>query len=270
MGTIASILLGSACGSLAIAGVQASDLPTRKAAPIAYVKVCNIFGGSYFYIPGSDVCLKIGGVVRAEYYYRGGAPTSVANQAAYNLAGVAYWRDAIQWRARDYVTIDARSTTDFGDLRGYASVRYTNDSRPTSPFGGGKISAPGLPLGAKENAGSFQGLSNSQVNIDAAYVQWAGLTAGVAHSFFDFYTHNYEIGSYSVGTSDQPLDLVAYTLKFGGFSATASVEDPTSRRIGNSTADTTPGDVNPANSKTGAYLTYGALGRARHCRQPSP
>jgi Porin subfamily len=48
----------------------------------------------------------------------------------------------------------------------------------------------GLPPGAKENAGSFQGLTNRHVFVDAAFVQWAGLTAGVAHSFFDFHTHN--------------------------------------------------------------------------------
>ena len=114
-------------------------------------------------------------------------------------------------------------------------------------------------MGSKESAGLFQGLNNEQVYVDAAYVQWAGLTAGTAHSFFDFYTHNYEIQSLSMGVSDQPLDLVAYTAKFGGFSVTGSVEDPSSRRIGNSVADTTPGDVNPANSKTAAYFTYGPL-----------
>jgi hypothetical protein len=260
MKTLGSILLGSAMGLAIVGGAQGADLPTNKAAPIAYVKICNAFGAGYFYIPGSDTCLKIGGVVRAEYYLRPGAPSGVPNQFAYNLAGTVYTRDLIQYRAREYINVDARSTTDFGDLRAYASMRFTDDSLPAGPFGGGKVAAAGLPPGAKENAGSFQGLANQQVFMDAAFVQWAGLTAGVAHSFFDFYTHNYEIGSYSVGVSDQPLDLIAYTAKFGAFSATASAEDPTTRRIGNSTGDTTGTDVNPKlGGTTAAYLTYGAL-----------
>lgn len=258
MKILSSIPLVLAAGLLLVGGAQGADLPTREAAPAEYVRICGVGGVAGFLIPGSGVCLKIGGAVRAEYFYRGGAPTEVANQSAYNLAGMAYNRDAIQWRAREYVNIDARAPSDYGDLRAYAGLRFTDDSRPTAPFGGGKVAAVGLPLGAKESAGSFQGLPYQQAIIDAAFVQWAGLTAGVAHSFFDFYTHNYEIGNYSVGTSDQPLDLIAYTAKFGGFSATASAEDPTTRRIGDSTADVGVAQNNPTKTAA-AYLTYGPI-----------
>ena len=37
-----SILLGSAAGIVAVAGAQAADLPTKKAAPAEYVKICNV------------------------------------------------------------------------------------------------------------------------------------------------------------------------------------------------------------------------------------
>jgi hypothetical protein len=257
---VAQILLGaSALGAIAGAA-QAADLPTRKAAPAEYVKVCTAYGAGFFYIPGSDTCLKIGGVVRAEYYYRGNAPTNIPNQFAYSLNGMVYPRDTIQWRARYYLRADVRSPTEYGDLRAFTSIRFSNDSLPAGPFGGGKVAVPGLPAGAKANAGSFLGLPNEQVFIDSAYVQWAGLTAGVAHSFFDFYTHDYEIGAYSVGTSDQPLDLLAYTLKFGGgFSATISAEDPTTRRIGDSNLDIGVANNNPKNATTAAYLTYAGI-----------
>jgi len=258
MKNLGSILLGSAIGLALVGGAQGADLPTRKAAPIEYVRICSAFGAGYFYIPGTDTCLKIGGVVRGDYYLRPGAPSGVPNQFAYNLAGTVYTRDLIQYRTREYINLDARSTTEFGDLRAYASVRFTDDSLPPAPFGGGRITVPGLPPGAKENVGSFQGLTTGQEYLDAAYVQWAGLTAGVAHSFFDFYTHNYEVGAYAVGVSDQPLNLMAYTAKFGGFSATASAEDPTTRRIGDSTGDTLATNVNPSKT-TAAYLTYGAF-----------
>ena len=258
MKVVGSILLGSAIGVAGIGGARSADLPSRQAAPIEYVRVCNAFGAGYFNIPGSDACLKLGGVVRADFYLHPGAPASAPNQFAYNLAGQVYRRDLIQYRTRAYLNLDARDKTEFGDLRAFVSLRYTDDSLPPAPFGGGRITVVGLPPGAKENAGSFQGLPNEQTYLNAAYVQWAGLTAGVAHSFFDFYTHGYEVGSYAVGVSDQPLDLFAYTARFDGFSATASIEDPTTRRIGDSSADTLASNVNPGKT-TAAYLTYGAL-----------
>ena len=61
-----SILLGSAAGIVAVASAQAADLPTKKAAPAEYVKICNVGGMAGFIIPGSDTCLKIGGYVTAQ------------------------------------------------------------------------------------------------------------------------------------------------------------------------------------------------------------
>ena len=61
-----SILLGSAAGIVAVASAQAADLPTKKAAPAEYVKICNVGGMAGFIIPGSDTCLKIGGYITAQ------------------------------------------------------------------------------------------------------------------------------------------------------------------------------------------------------------
>jgi hypothetical protein len=259
MKILGTILLSSAAGLALVGGAQAADLPTRKAAPAEYVKICNVGGMAGFVIPGSNTCLKIGGVVRAELNLRLGAPVSVLNQSAYNLAGQVYNRDETYFRGRGYLNVDARSATEFGDLRSYISLRMTYDTLPPGPAGGGKIAVTGLPAGVKENAGAFQGLPNSQAWLDAAFVNWAGITAGVAHSFFDFYTHNYEIGAYSVGTSDQPITLLGYTAKFGsGFSVSASVEDPKTRQIGDSAADIGIAQNNPKNTSTAAFMTYGA------------
>ena len=64
-----SIFLSSAA-LLASATVGfAADLPTKKAAPVEYVRVCSAFGAGFFYIPGSDTCLKVSGRVRADYIY---------------------------------------------------------------------------------------------------------------------------------------------------------------------------------------------------------
>ncbi len=68
MKMVKSLLLGSAAGLVAVAGAQAADLPV-KAKPVQYVKICSLYGVGFYYIPGTDMCLKIGGWVRAEYGY---------------------------------------------------------------------------------------------------------------------------------------------------------------------------------------------------------
>ena len=69
MKLVKSLLLGSAAGLAAVAGAQAADLPVEKAAPVEYVRVCSTYGAGFFYIPGTDTCLRVGGRVRADYLY---------------------------------------------------------------------------------------------------------------------------------------------------------------------------------------------------------
>src|SRR6185437_2320301 len=70
MKMVKSLLLGGAAGLLAVAGAQAADLPV-KAKPVQYVKICSLYGAGFYYMPGTDTCLKVGGWVRAEYIYGG-------------------------------------------------------------------------------------------------------------------------------------------------------------------------------------------------------
>ena len=63
MKMVKSLLLGSAAGIVAISGAQAADLPV-KAKPVEYVKICSLYGAGYYYMPGTDICLKLGGFVR--------------------------------------------------------------------------------------------------------------------------------------------------------------------------------------------------------------
>ena len=65
MKMVKTLLLGSAAGLIAVAGAQAADLPV-KAKPVEYVKVCSLYGAGYYYIPGTDICMKVGGYVRYE------------------------------------------------------------------------------------------------------------------------------------------------------------------------------------------------------------
>src|SRR4029078_9194991 len=65
MKMVKSLLLGSAAGIVAVAGAQAADYPV-KAAAVQYVKICNLYGDGFYYLPGTNICVKIGGYARAK------------------------------------------------------------------------------------------------------------------------------------------------------------------------------------------------------------
>ena len=114
MKMVKSLLLGSAAGLVAVAGAQAADLPV-KAKPVQYVKICSLYGVGFYYIPGTDMCIKIGGWVRAEAAWGvNGSSTNVQNGDVNNRNTNNNW-----WRIRGYITADARDQTEYGTVRGY-------------------------------------------------------------------------------------------------------------------------------------------------------
>jgi len=58
------LLLGGVAALIAVVGAHAAEIPV-KAKPIQYVKVCSLYGDGFYYIPGTQTCMKIGGFVRA-------------------------------------------------------------------------------------------------------------------------------------------------------------------------------------------------------------
>ena len=192
-----SIFLSSAA-LLASATVGfAADLPTKKAAPVEYVRVCSQFGAGYFYIPGSDTCLKLSGRVRADANYN----EPFTRQA-----------NTTSTRARGYIGVDAFTATDWGPLRASFRIYSTKDSGNNS-----------------SNA--------TTTALDYAYVQYANFTAGRVLSFFEFAPFGGVslLGGASNGRGADygPLNALAYTFNAGnGFTATLSLEDATERRVG--------------------------------------
>ena len=64
---IKSLLLGSAAALAAVSGAHAADaIVAAEPEPLEYVRICDAYGAGYFYIPGTETCLKIGGKVRTE------------------------------------------------------------------------------------------------------------------------------------------------------------------------------------------------------------
>lgn len=204
MKLVKSLLLGSAAGIAAVAGAQAADLPSRKAAPVEYVRVCSAYGAGFFYIPGTDTCLRVGGRVRAEY-----------------TVGSRYGngQDAYGTRSRGRLNVDARTATAYGTLRTFFRYELT----VSSGFYGGTIGGNQgiIAPGQARNGAAGPGTAS---NLDLAFVQFGPITAGRAQSFFDFYANDLTFSTFR--TADSRLNLLAYTATFGsGFSATVSLED---------------------------------------------
>jgi len=242
-----SLLLGSAAGLVAVAGAQAADLPTRKAAPVDYVRICAVHGPGFFYIPGSDTCIKIGGRARFEYEYF----------QQYNRG------DNSSFRALGRIAVDARTATDWGLLRAFVRISFSRDSG--GYFGSGTGARIGTRIGVQTGPGGFPSFSSQDsagnrfqtgVFVDSAFVQWGGLTAGRIQSFFDFYADN-DIW-HGLADSDTVTNALAYTYTFGsGFSATLSIEDPKQRQawpIAGTAPTTTAGGILPPTLATsGAF-----------------
>src|SRR5262249_54560835 len=73
MKAVQAIILGSAAGLLVAGGAEAADLPV-KAKAVEYVKVCSLYGAGFFYIPGTDTCIKIGGYIRPDVTFNPAGP----------------------------------------------------------------------------------------------------------------------------------------------------------------------------------------------------
>lgn len=213
MKMVKSLLLGTAAGLVAMSGAQAADLPV-KAKPVQYVKICSLYGAGFYYIPGTDTCIKIGGFVRTELNFNAGGSFSFLNG---NLDDPA--RNDVLWRSRAVVTFDVRSQTEYGTLRSYMAGGYQWDN--------------GAGSGVQGNVAGTA--PNNSLNIYRGFIQWAGFTAGRSKSFFDVFDTPVYSNTTNIWTSDTGgtgINLLGYTAQFGnGFSATIAIEDGAHRRI---------------------------------------
>src|SRR6266576_6363041 len=114
MKMIKSLVLGSAAGLLAMSGAQAADLPV-KAKAVEYVRICSLYGAGFFYIPGTDTCIKLGGYLRIDTTFNG----SIYNQPAWSadLGQHNRYTDYYGARSRMALTIDTRTATEYGVVR---------------------------------------------------------------------------------------------------------------------------------------------------------
>jgi Porin subfamily len=158
-------------------------------------------------MPGTDLCLKIGGWVRAEagWGYNGNLAWGPFNG---NTGGRSV--NNLVLRGRGYITADAREQTAYGTARGYIAVGISTNT-------------VGLDTAA------------NQFSANRAFIQFAGVTAGISQSFYDYYSvpataYN---GIYPASDTGDPGWLVfGYTAQLGnGLSATLSLEERRTTQI---------------------------------------
>ena len=196
-----------------IAGItaHATDLPANKAAPIQYVRVCDAYGSGFFYIPGTDTCLRVGGYVRAEYNYTPGKRLlSVASSAANVTTQIARSQDTTGMEVRGRVDLDARTQTEWGTVQTVVWLRATNTDGMKSLSGATATSAA-ITLGGYLPAGN----GASAITIERAYVRFAGLTAGVAEENFSAMAGSMWV-NYPYASFPNGIKQLAYTATFGG------------------------------------------------------
>jgi len=216
MSKIKTLILGSAAGIAAITGAQAADLPV-KAKAVQYVKICSLYGAGFYYIPGTDTCIKFGGYIQADAnilagnynkpgWDQGGAPGQAAATAYSNALGTGSRdQDYFTTRSRAQLNIDTRTATEYGVVRTYWSSNF-------------EFSTGGSP-------------SSGNITLDYGFVQFAGFTFGKAISGFQTPWGAYGANnntSYLLGGYDNATGITqaAYTWQFGnGVSAQIGVED---------------------------------------------
>lgn len=197
-------ILLSTAAVLAATSVDAADLPL-KAKAIEYVKVCSLYGAGFYYIPGSDTCVKLGGHIRVATTINGGTYDLPYIQSG---AGASELRTKNYFNTRERFTfnVDTRTATEYGVVRTFSAVLFDF-------------------LQGREN------ISGGFAEVDYAFLQFAGFTFGKAISNFDTQWVQAKpiiggTGFMSGSNNLTGIAQLAYTAEFGnGWSGTIAVED---------------------------------------------
>ncbi|MGH6789503.1 MAG: porin [Pseudolabrys sp.] len=198
----------------------------QSAKPVQYVKICSLYGAGFYYIPGTDTCIKIGGFVRTEWLYNSNGSFGPYTSDQYTRA-----TNYIRNRSRFVLSMDTRSQTEYGTLRSYGRGGWqwtSGDYQVGGSQGASNVTGAGSQTGAPIN-------SSSTTYFDRAFIQLAGFTFGKTQSYFDFFNAGYFSNQTPwmwMDTGGSGTPVFAYTAQFGnGMSATLSVEDYTEQSL---------------------------------------
>ncbi|MCR4267919.1 porin [Nitratireductor sp. ZSWI3] len=197
-----SLLIGSAALMAAATGAKAADpIVVPEPEPMEYVRVCDVYGAGFFYIPGTETCLKISGMVR---YQMGFSNGDITDEFGIDDGWNKY--------ARGEINLDARSETEYGTLGAFIKLRGTTSS-----------GAPEATPGLNDGDAYSQGITGSGVNLQQAIISLGGLSMGVSDSIWDTgLSGEQDVGFFPYSR----VHFVNYTFVGGnGFTASLSLEE---------------------------------------------
>jgi hypothetical protein len=223
--TLKLLLLGSAAALTVVTGARAADaIVAAEPEPLEYVRVGDAFGAGFFYIPGTETCLKISGYVRSDSSF-GDDP---------------YSGEDLGWDgfARGTIRLDARNETEYGTLRSFIELRSQASADDESTYiNSAYIELAGFRAGYDDSR--FDTWLNSAGNIinddvidytgdrtnQVSYVYEAGngfsALIGLEEGSGDYDTGFAPVptASYSGGDAPHIIGGVKYEQEWGGIAA---------------------------------------------------
>jgi hypothetical protein len=265
MKTVKSLILGSTAALLAMSGAQAADLPI-KAKAVEYVRVCSLYGAGFYYIPGTDTCIKLGGYLRVDVLANAGSDATLPSTSVGGAQN--RFTNGYIWRSREDLTVDTRTATEYGVLRTFfdATFSWTTDNYTGTGTGASvysQLGATGVGAPNNANAGAVAG---GTLGVYYAFIQFAGFTMGKAVSQFSAPWTNYPGNNFDNlwggGGTVTGVNQFSYTADFGqGITATVSAQDQVQY--------TQAGVIN-ASLGTGAGFIGGAYGASDYAGTIAP
>ena len=187
-----SLLLASAAATMAVTTANAADAVVEEDEAVEYVRVCETFGTGYFFIPGTETCIRISGDVRIDYAYDD-FDVPVLEPAP---AGLALDDGDGRWRTRGRVEVSTATETDLGNVTSFTRLQGTSASGVA-----GTVLVDQAIIGIGGFSGGF-GDNYWSRNIGF------GLVGGITDGLYGYNNANF----------------VEYTFEASGFAITAGAE----------------------------------------------
>jgi hypothetical protein len=217
--SIRKVLLGPAAALLAAGAAQAADaVVVAEPEPAEYVRVCDVYGAGFYYIPGTETCLKIGGYMRYDIGVGDLFGNVSYDKKDFFQDGNYNENDTYYKRARLQLNIDARSETELGTLRAYAALRFQWDANQSADDldGDGIAESPVV-----ETADEFI--------VNHAYIELGGFRVGKTDSLFTTFTDYAGTiinDDFLVPFGPYDTHQISYTFTAGnGFTAAVALEE---------------------------------------------
>jgi hypothetical protein len=226
-------MLGSAAGLVVMSGAQAADLPV-KAKAVEYVKICSLYGAGFYYMPGTDTCIKLGGFIRVDMVVNSNGDYTPNTTSPAGLGN--RFSNAYTWRSREDMTFDTRTATEYGVVRTFSEVVFTWTDDSFNASGTNPLASVYSQIGTtgfgQANNGTSGAAFGGTLGVYYAYIQFAGFTIGKAIAPFSAPWTNYPGNNFDGlvggGGTVTGVNQFTYTAQFGnGVSASIGAVDPT-------------------------------------------